>query len=308
MANPILRYVLQKEDEGKKLEQILLRRFHFSRKVIQKIKTGENAWLDGKFTYLNSKGLAGQTLTVNFQEEESATIAPENAPLAILYEDDLFLAVNKPPGQTVHPNSRYRSGTLANAVTGYWHRKHEARPFRPVSRIDRNTSGIVLVAKTRYAHQQIAWQTAKNQVRKRYLGFIEGQITPEAGEFSSPIALVPGSKIKRELNPAGQPALTRFHVLQEFPAYSLLEFDLLTGRTHQIRVHCQGAGHPLLGDDLYGGNLFHIQRQALHCHIYAFIHPLTGANIKIEAPLPQDMCLLLSNGFKEKLTSFGDHN
>ncbi|NLI91909.1 MAG: RluA family pseudouridine synthase [Peptococcaceae bacterium] len=292
-SDTIFTYVLKKEDEGKKLEEILYRHFHFSRKLIQKIKIGENAWLDGEFVFLNTRGKAGQTLTVNIMGEELSTIEGENNPIHILYEDDLFLAVNKPPGQTVHPNSRYPFGTLANSVVGYWESKNESRPFRPISRIDRNTSGIVLIAKTRFAHQQLAWQAGKNLLGKRYLGIVEGQFFPDQGEFSSPIALQAGSKIIREISPKGQPAKTLFKVLQRFNDYSFMEFTLLTGRTHQIRVHCQGSGHPLLGDDLYGGNMSYIQRQALHCASYSFTHPLKQVRIHIEAPLPDDLRMLV---------------
>lgn len=291
----LMTYVLTSEDEGRKLEEILLRRFHLSRKVLQKLKIGENAWLDGKFVYLNTRGKVGQTLTVKITEQESATIQGENLSISILYEDDLYLAVNKPPGQVVHPNSLYQSGTLANAVVGYWAGKNESRPFRPVSRIDRNTSGIVLVGKTRFAHQQLSWQTKRNLVEKKYLGIVQGCFPLAEGEFPYPIALKPGSRIVREINPGGLPSLTRYKTLQRFKDYTLMEFTLLTGRTHQIRVHCQAAGYPLLGDDLYGGDLGYIQRQALHCHSYAFRHPIQQDTVRIEAPLPEDMRALLDN-------------
>ncbi len=294
VRDTFFKYTLQAEDEGKKLEEILYRRFHFSRKVIQKIKIGENAWLDGVFVFLNTRGKPGQTLTVNIMGEESATINGEELPLSILYEDDLFLAVNKPPGQTVHPNSRYQSGTLANAVIGYWHSKNESRPFRPISRLDRNTSGIVLIAKTRFAHQQLAWQSSKTHVDKIYLGIVQGHYPLENGEFNGSIALKPDSKIVREINANGLPSLTRYQVLHHFSNYTLMEFTLITGRTHQIRVHCQGSGHPLLGDDLYGGDSTYIQRQALHCYTYSFNHPLNKGIVQIQAPLPADMSALIT--------------
>ncbi|MGI6449362.1 MAG: RluA family pseudouridine synthase [Desulfitobacteriia bacterium] len=286
-------YTLKAEDEGKKYEDILSRRFHFSRKVLRKLKLGENVRADGKFVYLSTRGQAGQTLTVDLTEEETSTIKGENLPLNILYEDHFFLAVDKPPGQVVHPTSRYQSGTLANAVVGYWEQKGEFRPFRPVSRIDRNTSGIVLIAKNRYAHQQLAWLSAHNKVLKKYWGLVAGLFPWDEGEFSGSIRLQAGSNIVREIHPEGLPSLTIYKTLQRFPDYSLLEFTLVTGRTHQIRVHCQAAGYPLLGDELYGGDQTYIARQALHCRSYAFRHPLSGEDIKIEAPLPDDMRLLL---------------
>jgi len=297
-GDKLFTYILKTEDEGKKYQEILLRRFKFSRKLIQKLKIGEKVWVDGEFVYLTSRGESGQTLVVNINEKEPPSVPAEHIPLEILYEDDIFLAVNKPPGQIVHPNSRYQSGTLANAVSGYWESQGESRPFRPIFRIDRNTSGIVLIAKCRYAHQQIAELSAKNKVDKKYLGLVEGRFPYENGKFSSPIRLTSGSKIIRETHPDGQPSLTKYRILQRYQDYTLLEFILLSGRTHQIRVHCQDSGYPLLGDDLYGGNTNRISRQALHCHIYHFTHPLTSKNIKIEAPLPQDMNSLISCGYR----------
>ncbi|KUO66322.1 MAG: RNA pseudouridine synthase [Gracilibacter sp. BRH_c7a] len=286
-------YQLQPEDEGKRFENLLARRFHFSRKVLQKIKIGQNVWVDGKFVYLNTRGQAGQTLVVKVSEDEDSTIVGENLPIDIIYEDSLFLAVNKPPGQVVHPNSLYKSGTLANAVVGYWESKGESRPFRPVSRIDRNTSGIVLIAKSRYAHQQLARVSVKNQVEKKYLGVVGGSFPLDKGVFDSPIGVQPGSKIVREIHPQGQLALTLFETIQRFSDYTLMMFILITGRTHQIRVHCQHSGYPLLGDELYGGDMRYIARQALHCHSYSFVNPLSGKNITIKAPLPEDMQSLL---------------
>lgn len=286
-------YTLTTEDEGRKYLDILIRRLHFSRKILQKLKIGENVWVDGHFVYLTTRGSAGQTLVVNISEQESSTVPGEDMPMDILYEDGLFLAINKPPGQVVHPNRMYQSGTLANAVVGYWEKKNEFRPFRPIFRIDRNTSGIVLIAKNRYAHQQIARLSSKNQVSKKYLGIVSGQFPWETGELSYPIRKKKESKILREVHEDGQPSLTLFHTLQRYQDYSLVEFRLITGRTHQIRVHCQAAGYPLLGDDLYGGERSLISRQALHCSSYSFLSPLDNQMITIQAPLPDDMQALL---------------
>ncbi len=291
----LLIYTLQIEDEGKRFKHILARRFHLSRKLLQKIMVGQNVWLDGKFVFLNTRGQAGQTLVVKVSQEEHSTIDGEDLPIDIIYEDNLFLAVDKPPGQVVHPNSLYKSGTLANAVVGYWENKGETRPFRPISRIDRNTSGIVLIAKNRYAHQQLARIANKNLVEKKYLGVVGGSFPLDEGIFDSPIRVQPASKIVREVHPQGQSALTIFETIKRFPNYTLMLFSLITGRTHQIRVHCQHFGYPLLGDDLYGGDTRYIARQALHCHSYSFVNPLTGKNISIKAPLPRDIQLLLDN-------------
>ncbi len=287
-------YTLQPIDDGKKYQDILERKFHFSRRLITKLKQGERAWVNDKFSFLSARGTAGETLTLQLQDPESSiNILAENLPLDILFEDDYLLAVNKPAGQVVHPTPSYLTGTLGNAVVGYWLAKGEARLFRPIHRIDRNTSGVVVIAKSQFAHQQIALQLEKYQIHKRYLGFVEGQVFENEGIIDAPISLVPGSYVQRQVSPEGLFAVTHFRVLKRFKNASLLEFILETGRTHQIRVHCQDLGHPLLGDDLYGGGLTLINRQALHSSIYEFLHPMTENKMSIRAPWPEDLRKLL---------------
>jgi len=286
-------YVLQPQDEGLKYQDILIRRFHFSKKLINQLKQSERVWVNGKFTFLTARGTVGETLTVQLQTLETNSIPGENLPLDILYEDEYFLAINKPAGQVVHPTPRYPTGTIGNAVVGYWLAKGEARPFRPISRIDRNTSGVVVIGKNLFAHQQMAWQHAQGKILKCYLGIVEGQVREDQGIINAPIALAPGSFMQRVVSLEGDPAVTRYKVLKRFPQATLLEFILETGRTHQIRVHCQHLGHPLLGDDFYGGDTSLIERQALHSYIYEFNHPITGQLVTIKAPLPPDLEKLL---------------
>ena len=204
------------------------------------------------------------------------------------------MAINKPAGQVVHPTPRYPTGTIGNAVVGYWLSQGQARPFRPIHRIDRNTSGVVVVGKNQFAHQQMAWQHAQQRIHKCYLGIVAGQVQEDQGVINAPIALAPGSFMQRIVSPEGAPATTRYRVLKRYGEATLLEFILETGRTHQIRVHSQYLGHPLLGDDLYGGDLSLIERQALHSFVYEFNHPLTGEKITIRAPLPEDLRQLLT--------------
>jgi 23S rRNA pseudouridine1911/1915/1917 synthase len=286
-------YTLEPRDEGKKYQDILAHKFHFSRKLLQNLKLGERVWVNGKFSYLSTRGHTGETLTIQLRTSESISIPGEIFPIQILFEDDYILAVNKPAGQVVHPTPRYSTGTIGNAVVGHWLAKGEARPFRPIHRIDRNTSGVVVVAKNQFAHQQIAWQLEQHKIYKQYLGIVYGKVASDSGIIDFPISLVPGSFIQRQISSEGLSAITHFRVLKRFQNASLLEFILETGRTHQIRVHCQALGHPLLGDDLYGGSQALINRQALHSFIYEFLHPLTGRTITIRAPWPDDLRKLL---------------
>ena len=290
--NDYWEYVLQSQDDGKKYQEILAHRFHFSRRLLQKLKQGERAWVNGKFTYLNARGKVGDRLTLALcGDDDAANMLGEDLPLEILYEDDYLLAVNKPSGQVIHPIPRYPDHTLGNAVAAYWQRQGNPRPFRPIHRIDRNTSGLVLIAKNRFTHQQLAWQMEHGQVEKTYLGFISGHLSEPDGKWDAPIGLAEGSYILRTVryDSHGLPALTHYRTLKSYKQASLLQFILATGRTHQIRVHCQFAGHPLLGDELYGGDTSKICRQALHSFRYRFIHPATGTPITIKAPLPLDL-------------------
>lgn len=286
-------YQLQAEDSGQKYLTILRHKFHFSLKVLQRLKQGERVWVNGQFTYLTTRGKEGELLSIQLFSDEEANIPGENLPLDVLYEDDYLLAVNKPVGQVVHPNHRYLTNTLGNAVIGYWERQGEHRQYRPIHRIDRNTSGVVVIAKNQFAHQQLAWQLERGQLHKRYYGFVQGVVRKTEGTIDTPIGFAPDSFIKRQAHTNGQPAKTHYRVLKCYPNATLLEFILETGRTHQIRAHCEGFGHPLLGDDLYGGDLTLIARQALHSAVYAFLHPATGLPVMIRAPFPEDLWALM---------------
>jgi len=282
-------YRLQAEDSGQKYLTILLHKFHFSLRLLQRLKQGERVWVNEKFTYLTARGKEGEMLSIQLFTDEEANILGEDLPLNILYEDEYLLAVNKPVGQVVHPTHRYLTNTLGNAVIGYWERQGEHRLYRPIHRIDRNTSGVVIIAKNQFAHQQLAWQLERGQIHKRYFGFVEGIVSENEGTIDDPIGFAPDSFIKRQIHPAGMPSRTLFRVLHRYPNATFLEFILETGRTHQIRVHCEGIGHPLLGDDLYGGDTTLLSHQALHSSIYAFQHPATGLPIIIRAPFPEDL-------------------
>ncbi|MDR1321382.1 MAG: RluA family pseudouridine synthase [Gracilibacteraceae bacterium] len=286
-------HVLEAGDEGRKLEHILRTRFHFSQKLLRQLKDGERVWLDGRFVYLNTCGLAGQRLTVDIANRETGLLTPEDLPVSVLYEDDCYLAVNKPAGQIVHPNAKYPAGSLGNAVAHYWRRKGEDRVFRPTSRLDRDTSGIVLIALNRYAQQQLGWRSKQGTTEKLYLGLVSGVPSPETGLWDQPLGFHPGGGTRRAVRADGQEARTGFRLRASYGNYSLVEFTLLTGRTHQIRAHAAAAGHPLLGDDMYGGSREFMPRQALHAFSYRFPHPLTGRPVHVTAPLPDDMAALV---------------
>lgn len=219
--------------------------------------------------------------------EENNEIEPVQGCLDILYEDDFLLVVNKPPFMPVHPTKVHQLDTLANIVSYLQEQKGEKYTFRALNRLDKDTSGCVVIAKDR-----LTYALTQPTITKKYLAVCEGIIT-EDGTVSAPIALEDGSSIRRCVSPAGQHAVTHYHILAAGAGHTLVELRLESGRTHQIRCHMSSIGHPLAGDDLYGGSRSMIGRQALHCSDLAFFHPFSDQKIELCAELPDDMQALL---------------
>lgn len=223
-------------------------------------------------------------------------ILPERIPLDIRYEDDDLLIVNKPAGMLVHPTPSCIHGTLANAVLGLYRSRGLDTAFHCVHRLDRLTSGLILAAKRPEIQHLLSTKDGK-LFHREYLAMAEGVPEPSAGIIDAPIARDPDSIITRRVAPEGKPAVTRYRTEKvwerEGQRYSLLRLSLVTGRTHQIRVHLSYLGHPLLGDDLYGGSRMLIRRQALHAERILLTHPLSGQPLDLHAELPWDMQRLL---------------
>ena len=232
---------------------------------------------------------------ISWELTEDTDILPEDLPLDIRYEDAALLVVNKPCGQLVHPTNRETAGTLANAVLGYYVRRGIHVAFHPLHRLDRNTTGLLLIAKQPHLHHQLS-PKGKKLFRREYLAIIPGTLSPPSGTIDAPIARDPESIIRRCIRADGQDAVTHYETLRSFSGMSLLKLRLETGRTHQIRVHLAHLGHPLIGDDLYGGTRECIKRQALHAFRLSLSHPLTGKELSITAELPDDMKALLIKG------------
>lgn len=219
---------------------------------------------------------------------EHNEITPVSGSIDTLYEDDYLLIVNKPPFMPVHPTKVHQTDTLANLISYYQHERGEDYTFRALNRLDKDTSGCVVIAKDR-----LTYALVQDSIRKTYLAICEGVI-PREGMIDRPIALAPDSKIRRAISEGGQRAVTHYRVLETTPLYTLLELWLETGRTHQIRCHMSAVGHPLAGDDLYGGSREQINRQALHCRTVALTHPFTHERLLLNAPIPDDMLALIS--------------
>ncbi|PKG25635.1 RluA family pseudouridine synthase [Niallia nealsonii] len=233
-------------------------------------------------------------VTIFFPPEiKSSGLLAEKLPLNILYEDDYLLVINKEYGMSTIPSREHPRGSLANGLVGYYNSKNLNVTTHIVTRLDRDTSGIALIAKHRHIHHLLSQQQKLRAISRRYLAFAEGRFQELKGTIDKPIGRSDDSIIKREVKSDGQTAITHFSVQEVHDDFSVVELFLETGRTHQIRVHLSSMGHPLLGDDLYGGKRTLINRQALHCVSLKFIHPVTERGCSFFAPLPKDMERLL---------------
>ncbi|MBQ1875963.1 MAG: RluA family pseudouridine synthase [Selenomonas sp.] len=240
---------------------------------------------------------------VSFESEKHAesSIEPQDLPLTIRYEDEALLVIDKPAGQLVHPLKKEPLGTVGNAVLGYYRRTGQAHGFHPVHRLDRNTTGLVLIAKEPQVQYRLTPSGVK-KFRRDYLALIPGTLTPGEGTIDLPLGHAPDSFVRQMVREDGKPAITHYRTLRTgclahpdgtMQEISLLQLTLATGRTHQIRVHLAHLGHPLLGDDLYGGDQTFIARQALHACRLTFTHPWRDETVSVTAPLPADMQALL---------------
>lgn len=225
---------------------------------------------------------AGEKIRLAFPDDEKL---PRSSPLPItvVYRDEDLLVVEKAAGMPMYPCPGHDADSLANAVAFLQQSGGERYAYRPVYRLDRDTTGLVLLAKNPYAASRLS-----GKVRKTYLAVCEGKLAG-SGVFCGPIGLKPGHTIQRAVVPGGKPAETRWRCVAAGGGYSLVAVHLRTGRTHQIRVHFSGCGHPLAGDDMYGGSRTAIDRQALHCAEIRFLHPVSGKRMRFCSPLPEDM-------------------
>lgn len=279
----------------KKVLYILKNELKLSGRLIKKLKAAGGILLNKKPVRTVDTVHKGDVLSVIIDFNEDVYINPEASELSVIYEDDCFLAVNKEPGIPVHPTAGHPVGTLAHQVLAHFMKQELSIKIRPINRLDKDTSGIVLFAKNAHMQDQIINQMKNNRVYKEYLGIVHGLFNPLEGVINLPIARKNDSIIERIVDPAGAPSITRYKTLEQHNDLSLVQFVLETGRTHQIRVHSRAMGHPLLGDWLYSDiRTDLIGRQALHSHILAFDHPLNGQRIELIAPLPKDMQKILA--------------
>lgn len=283
-----INFTVSPEYDGKTLKVFLRSGCGVSASLLTQLKLEENGIANGGAHAIATDILhTGDNITITLPMDKNE-IAPVKLPISILYEDEHIIIFDKQPHMAVHPVHGHLDDTLANAASYYSQKQGENYTFRAVNRLDRDTSGALLAAKNSYAASLLP-KTAK----KKYIAVCEG-IIEHGGTVNAPIRLKEGHTIQREVGEGGVSAITHYKPIQSCGGHTLVEFELETGRTHQIRVHMSHLGYPLAGDDMYGGSREFISRQALHCAEIDFIHPITHEQMKIKSPLPDDMKRLIN--------------
>lgn len=278
-----LSFTVPPSAEGSRLG-VFLRTQGVSASCIKAVKhQGEGFYADGHPLHTDQPVHAGQRITFALAPEPPTTVTPQPVPFRILREDAFAAVVDKPAGIAVHPTLNHPDGTLANGWLYHLQQQGRTGVFRPVNRIDKNTSGLVLLAQNSFAAPALA-----AHVTKCYLALAEGCIAPQTLQIDAPIARRGDSIIGRCVRPDGKPSLTRLRVLGCAGGHTLLACQPVTGRTHQIRVHTSHLGHPLAGDTLYGGHPSLMQRHALHCVSLCYRDPVTREDVSCFCPPPRD--------------------
>ena len=264
--------------------------------MITKLKKANKIYLNSLPTYTKKSVTVGDTVSVLIDfEEDNSNIVASNIPLNIIYEDDYLLVLNKPANIAIHPSILHFDNSLSNGVKFYFDKLGLKKKIRIVNRLDRNTSGIVILAKNEYIQECLIKQMKTNEFKKEYLAIAKGFLESKSGTLNFPIARKEGSIIERTVSSDGDSAITHYDVVKEFNNLSLVHIVLETGRTHQIRVHFSHIGHPILGDTLYGSPSELINRQALHSYKLTFIHPVTKKKLILESSLPNDIKNIINN-------------
>jgi len=290
----MLQFETAPTDAGKRLDQLLHERLpqHSRSRLQDWIKQGR-VLVNGKAEKRSYLLKGSERIEVQPAELTPLRAVPEDLPLEILYEDSDVIAIDKPAGMVVHAGAGRHSGTLVNALVHRFGKlSHVGGDLRPgiVHRLDRFTSGVILVARTDTAHRHLAEQFSSRKVEKVYLALAHGRVTKERGRITTPITRDPVRRTRMTTKlPHGRSAITEYGVLRRFEAFTFLQVKIGTGRTHQIRVHLASVGHPVAGDKLYGAPPSSAPRVFLHAHQIIFTSPTSGTEIKITAPLPEDL-------------------
>ena len=294
----VLEYEIPSEYDGANITTVLKQHFKISTNLIKDLKKyKEGIQVNGEHKRVVDLAAKGDILKITIRDTVSENIVPTDIPLDIVYEDEDVLVINKPSNMATHPAMGNYENSLANGVMYYYKSKGEERVFRAVNRLDKDTSGLMAVAKNSYIHARLGEEIQKKELKRKYMCIVCGDVERD-GTVDAPIRRADGSVINRIVAPDGQRAVTHYRVVKRYGEYTLLEMELETGRTHQIRVHMAYIGHPLVGDWLYGMEDHNIaKRQMLHSCYLCFTHPITGQIMEFKDEMAEDM-----RAFIEKLS------
>lgn len=293
--NGLQRLTVSPEDAGVRIDKYLAEQLpDITRSYLQKLLKDGSVQMNGKPVKASTKTAAGALIALTIPEPEEPEILPEDIPLDILYEDSDVILINKPKDMVVHPAAGHYTGTLVNALM--YHCRGDLSGIngvlRPgiVHRIDKDTTGVLIVCKNDRAHNALAEQLKEHSITRKYRAIVCGNLKEDEGTVDAPLGRHPQDRKKMAIvRSGGKRAVTHYRVLERFGNYTYIECRLETGRTHQIRVHMASLGHPLLGDEIYGRakSPFKLEGQTLHAMVLGFIHPTTGEYMEFEAPLPE---------------------
>jgi 23S rRNA pseudouridine1911/1915/1917 synthase len=300
-----LTFSVTAEEAGQRLDAFLATRIEsWSRARLQRLIGDADVVVNGNAAKASYKVRGNDEIDVELTPQPSDTFTPEDIPIEVVYEDNELIVVNKPAGMVVHPAAGISGGTLANAVAFHFAQLSKVGTTRPgiVHRLDKGTSGLLVVAKTESAHEHLANQFRDREVFKSYIALVHGQVEQSKGEINQPIARDPRNRVRMAIVRGGRPAISIYRVRKSLGRFTLLDVELKTGRTHQIRVHLASIKHPVIGDEVYGGGrdktivdpevkraVAKINRQFLHAAELGFRHPATGEPLKFTAVMPPEL-------------------
>ena len=294
--NRTLRYEITKEYDGFAIDKYLKTQGYSSANITAIKKMPNNVVIYDEWVHMNHKLSVGDVLTVNISEDSSSEkIPPVKMDLNIVYEDEDIIVINKPAGLPIHPSLNHYEDSLANGLAYYYEDQNKPFIFRCANRLDKNTSGLTVIAKHLVSANILSTMVKNREFHREYYAIVRDNLEQSEGTIDAPIGRVDDSIITRCVDlEHGERAVTHYKVIDYKNGHSLISIHLETGRTHQIRVHFKFIGHPLIGDHLYNPDFDYMQRQALHSHKISFVHPITKKAMEFIAPLPDDMQYVLN--------------